>query len=111
MTQPSSITGAEQSSRTRKGAAGVLLVDARGWILLQHRDASAYRSPNKWGFPGGAIEAGETPEEAARRELMEETGLLFAGPLPLFRHFIGYHSPGGIAPAALPCVFSVTVRT
>ena len=29
----------------------------------------------KWGFPGGAIELGETPEEAAIREVKEETGL------------------------------------
>lgn len=30
---------------------------------------------NKWGFPGGAIELGETPEMAAIREAKEETGL------------------------------------
>lgn len=28
-----------------------------------------------WGFPKGAAEPGETPEEAARRELAEETGI------------------------------------
>jgi dihydroneopterin triphosphate diphosphatase len=34
-----------------------------------------------WGMPGGAIEAGERPSEAARRELFEEAGLV---PLELY---------------------------
>ena len=31
--------------------------------------------PGQWAFPGGRIDAGETPEEAARREVSEEVGL------------------------------------
>ena len=46
------------------------MFDESGRVLLQKRGDS-----NKWGFPGGAIELGETPEEAAIRELKEETGL------------------------------------
>ena len=50
--------------------AGGCLFDAEGRVLLQRRGDSG-----KWGFPGGAIELGETPEMAAIRELREETGL------------------------------------
>ncbi len=54
--------------------AAILLVDRAGRVLLQHRDEHAPRAPLRWGCVGGAVEAGETPEEAAYRELLEETG-------------------------------------
>lgn len=64
--------------------AGVLLVDARGWLLMQLRGTEAAISPGKWSMPGGGIEPGEQPEQAARRELLEETGLSVPGLLTLF---------------------------
>lgn len=38
------------------------------WIFVRHRDRLT------WEIAGGHIEKGETPEEAAERELIEETG-------------------------------------
>ncbi len=52
-------------------AAGVVVFDHLGRVLLQKRS----KDEDLWGFPGGAMELGESAEETAVRELREETGL------------------------------------
>ena len=64
--------------------AGIILIDRQGRILMQHRSMDAPASPGQWSYPGGGIEEGETPEAAARRELLEETGLTVEGELTLY---------------------------
>jgi len=56
--------------RTALGAAAVI-VDDRGRVLLVHHTYGRHN----WELPGGAAAAGEAPDETARRELLEETGL------------------------------------
>lgn len=41
-------------------------------VFLQRRSKDAKRSPDWFGFFGGGIENGETPEEALEREILEE---------------------------------------
>lgn len=64
-----------QSTRSANSFAGVILVDPRGWILLQERDEHPRIDPEKWGLSGGHLEPGETFETGAQRELEEETGV------------------------------------
>jgi mutator protein MutT len=54
------------------------VIDRTGALLLQLRDAGAAAEPGQWALPGGHVERGETPAEAAVRELAEETGLVVA---------------------------------
>src|SRR4051812_49609084 len=63
----------------------ILLVDARGRVLLQERDEHAPRAAGQWGLVGGHVEDGEDFETAAYRELAEETGVELTGGLRLWR--------------------------
>lgn len=72
--------------------ASVILVDERGWLLLQERDDAAPVAPNQWGLVGGHVEPGEDWEDAMRRELEEETGLTVDG-LELWFDEVVQHSP------------------
>lgn len=58
-------------------AACYLAID--GKLLLLQR-ASNKLEPGRWGVPGGKLEKGETPEQAAARELSEETGISLERP-------------------------------
>lgn len=50
--------------------AGVVILNNKSEVLLQRRG-----DDNNWCIPGGMVEPGETIEEAAKREVYEETGI------------------------------------
>ena len=56
---------------TIRRAARVVLLDETGRVLLVR---FVYRGRSWWCAPGGGLENGETHEDAARREVVEETG-------------------------------------
>ena len=67
---------------TRAVSCGVVVTDGAR-VLIGH----ATRSP-RWDIPKGLAELGEEPEAAARRELLEETGL----EAPACIDFLGQHA-------------------
>ena len=70
-------------------AAGVLIVD-EGRVLLVKRKYDP--RAGEWCIPAGFMESGETPEQTAVRELLEETGL--EGELTgLFHVYAGFDDP------------------
>ena len=72
--------------------SSVILVDHRGWVLLQERDEFPAIDPEKWGFVGGHLEEGEDYLAGAYRELEEETGVRLADGLQLFGEYAVQHS-------------------
>ena len=83
--------------------AGIIVEDPQGRVLLQ------LRSDNHcWGYCGGSVELDEQVEDAAKRELYEETGLI-AEDVELFGVFSGpelhYVYPNGDEVSNIDIVF------
>lgn len=73
-------------SQRPPNAASVALID-RDKVLLIQRARKPYFG--MWSLPGGRLEPGETPEQAAGREVMEEVGLRVWRLHPIRRMFLG----------------------
>lgn len=83
--------------------ASVIVEDAQGRVLLQKRADNQC-----WGYHGGSVELDECVEDAAARELHEETGLI-ADEMKLWRVFSGpdthYVYPNGDEVSNVDLVF------
>ena len=82
-------------------SAGIVLVDERGLLIL--REPRNHFGNYNWTYSKGRIDAGETPQQTAHRELLEETGLRaaivgrigdFKGDVGTTRFYVGMPAGG-----------------
>lgn len=64
------------SPEAPKPAAAVAIINSENKILLMKRVAYGNNYGNDWVYPGGSVDLGETHDQAARRETLEEAGIL-----------------------------------
>ncbi|MCG8483912.1 MAG: NUDIX hydrolase [Clostridia bacterium] len=93
------MSGYIQNIRSKIGHDRLITVGAGVFVYKEGQVLLQKRKDNKcWAMHGGAVEIGETTEEAAKRELWEETGLI-ANNLELLGVFSGkdmlYTYPNG----------------
>jgi len=69
-------------------AVGVLMREDKSFLLTSRPAGKAYAG--YWEFPGGKLEAGETVEQALRRELQEELGIEIGEVLPWKVEMVDY---------------------
>lgn len=69
-------------------AVGVLLDDSGRFLLTSRPEGKVYAG--YWEFPGGKLEAGETVEQALRRELQEELGITIGAAQPWQQEVVDY---------------------
>lgn len=78
---------------------GVVLVNRDGLVFLGERRGGPEQvdAQHSWQMPQGGIDEGESPEEAALRELYEETNVSSVEPLAMASEWFAYDLPEPLA--------------
>ena len=94
---------------TARPAARILLLGPAGRVLLFRFVADD--RPAFWATPGGAVDPGESYAEAARRELIEETGFELDCGSEVARRLVEFVTLEGVSVAADERYFLVRAET
>ena len=79
---------------TEQGAAAAILDEAGRLLVVRENDER-----RRYGFPGGAVEPGEAPQDAVVREVLEETGITVS-----VDHLVGmYRLENGLMKTVFRC--------
>jgi putative (di)nucleoside polyphosphate hydrolase len=87
------LTPEEIASLPYRPCVGLLLLNEAGKVFVGRRIDTAQEADNIWQMPQGGIDPGETPQEAALRELHEEIGTDKAEIVAESRHWLHYDLP------------------
>jgi len=96
------MSGINRANLPYRPCVGIMLVNKEGRIWIGDRiNPSRPDSTITWQMPQGGIDEGETPAEAAARELLEETGTDKAEIVLESAHWYNYDLPAAVVGKAL----------
>ncbi|MFW6246996.1 MAG: NUDIX hydrolase [bacterium] len=73
-----------KKKKVEKNATAIIVGKDNRFLLLKRSSYPEQWMPNKWSLVGGAVEKGENPETACKREILEECGLEIADMIDTF---------------------------
>ncbi|HLC20324.1 MAG TPA: NUDIX domain-containing protein [Candidatus Nanoarchaeia archaeon] len=92
----------------KEHSAGAIITRDNKFLLLKYKYKTVY-----WDFPRGNVENRETEEEAARREIKEETGITSIEFLPSFKEEVKwtYHRDGNLVKKSVTFFLARTTQS
>jgi 8-oxo-dGTP diphosphatase len=81
--------------------ATAAIIRNKNQVLIAQRKKDSWLEPNKWEFPGGKVEPGETYEECLIREIKEELGIAISISRFLMKTTHNYEKDNTIFPITL----------